>query len=75
MKTFDFSLYIVSYNLLIGILLMIASEKLGVYAGFFMGSYREKIGRIANLSVKTIGCCVAVVSAFVLVAGHFLRLL
>ena len=33
MQPVDFSLYIVVYNFIIGILIMIASEKLGVYAG------------------------------------------
>lgn len=75
MKTFDFSLYLVSYNLVIGILLMIASEKIGVYAGYFMGSRREKITRLARIAVLTFGSCVAILSAFILVAGHLFKLL
>ena len=75
MKTTDFSLYIVSYNLVIGVLLMISSEKFGVFAGYFMGSYKKKVNRLARISVFTFGSCVAAVSSFVLIAGHFLKLL
>jgi hypothetical protein len=75
MKTFDFGLYLVSYNLVIGILLMIASEKLGVFAGYFMGSQREKVNRLTRIGVLTFGSCVAVISAFILTAGYLLKLL
>jgi len=74
MKTTDFSLYIVSYNLVIGVLLMISSEKLGFYAGYFMRSRKDKINRLARISVFTFGCCVAVLSACIVIAGHLLRL-
>ncbi len=74
MKTFDFSLYIVSYNLVIGVLLMLASEKVGVYAGYFMGSYREKVNRLTKLGVFTFGCAVALLSLGILIFGHLLRL-
>ena len=75
MKTFDFGLYIVSYNLAIGVLLMIASEKIGVFAGRLTGAYGEKVNRLARIGVLTFGSCVAAVSGFVLIAGHFLKLL
>ena len=75
MKTFDFSLYIVSYNLVIGVLLMLASEKIGAYAGYLTGSRREKVNRFTRLAVLTFGSCVAAISAFVLIAGHFLKVL
>ncbi len=42
MKTLDFGIYILSYNFVIGLLLMIASEKLGVYAGYFTGSAKTE---------------------------------
>ena len=41
----DFSFYIISYNFIIGILLMLSSEKIGVFAGYFTGSYKEKISQ------------------------------
>ena len=74
MKTFDFSLYLVSYNLVIGILLMISSEKIGVYVGYFLGAYREKVNRLARISVFTFGSCVAVLSVSILIGGHLLKL-
>ncbi len=73
MKTFDFGLYIVSYNLIIGVLLMLASEKLGVYVGYFAGSYKEKINRLTHIGILTFGICVALLSGFVLLFGHILR--
>lgn len=74
MKEFDFSLYIVTYNFIIGILLMLASDKIGVLAGYFMRSYREKVGRLARVGSFTFGTCVAVLSASIYVAGHLLKL-
>jgi hypothetical protein len=74
MKTVDFSLYFVSYNLVIGVLLMISSGKFGAYAGYFMGSYKEKVNRLARISVFTFGSCVAVLSAGILIGGHLLKL-
>ena len=62
MKTFDFSLYIVSYNFVIGVLLMLASEKIGAYAGYFTGSFKEKISRLTRIGTLTFGTCVAVLS-------------
>lgn len=75
MKTFDFGLYIVSYNLVVSVLLMLASEKIGVYAGYFMGSFRGKISRVTRIAVFTFGCSVAALSAFILTAGYFLKIL
>ena len=74
MKTVDYSLMIVSYNLVIGVLLMLSSEKLGAYAGYFMGAYRERVNRLARIAVLTFGGGVALVSLTVLVLGHLLRL-
>ena len=75
MKTFDFGLYIVSYNLVVSVLLMVASEKIGMYAGYFMGAYREKVSRAARIGVFTFGGAFAVLSAFILIAGYFLKIL
>ena len=74
MKTFDFGLYVVSYNLVIGVLLMLASEKIGVYAGYFMGAYREKVNRLTKITVLTFGCSVALLSLGILIGGHLLKL-
>ena len=74
MKTVDFGLIIVAYNLIIGVLLVLSSEKIGVYAGYFAGSYKEKVNRLARIGVFTFGSCVAVLSAGILIAGHLLKL-
>lgn len=75
MKTFDFGLYIVSYNLVVSVLLMLSSEKIGVYAGYFMGSFREKVSRVTRIAVFTFGCAASVLFAFILIAGYFLKIL
>lgn len=75
MKTFDLSLYIVSYNMVIGVLLILASEKIGVYAGYFAGAYKEKVNRLMRIGVSTFGGCAALISGFVLFFGHILRVL
>jgi hypothetical protein len=38
----NFSLYLVVYNFIIGVLLMIASEKLGIYGRHLAGSHRVR---------------------------------
>lgn len=73
MKQFDFSIYIVTYNFVIAVLLMIASEKIGVYAGYFAGSYKEKISRLTRIGILTFGACVAAVSLAVYIFAHLLR--
>jgi hypothetical protein len=74
MKTVNLGLYIVSYNLVIGILLMLASEKISIYAGYFMGSYKAKVNRLTLISVFTFGSCVAAISAGILIAFYLLKL-
>ncbi len=74
MKTLDFGLYIVSYNFVIGLLLMVSSEKFGVYAGYFMGSFKEKISRLAQITVFTFGSCVAALSGGIFLAAYVLKL-
>ncbi len=74
MKTIDFSFYILTYNFIIGVLLMLASEKIGVYAGHFMGAYREKISRATRIGIFTFGACAAVLSPGVFLASRVLEL-
>lgn len=74
MKTIDFSIYILTYNFIIGVLLMLASEKMGAYAGYFTGSYREKISRVTRIGILTFGACAAIISVGVYVAGFVLKL-
>jgi hypothetical protein len=74
MKTIDFGFYIITYNFIIGVLLMISSEKLGAYAGYFMGSLKEKISRLARIGIFAFGACTAALTVFVYIAGYALKL-
>ena len=70
MRTLDLGLMIVVYNFVIGVLLMLASDKIA--------SFAERLGkrtqRYAKVSVFTFGSCVATVSGSVYLAFHVLRL-
>ncbi len=70
MKTIDFGAYIVLYNLVIGVLVMLASGKIASYAARFS----VKFGRYTKVSVFTFGSCVAAVSGSVYLAFHVLRI-
>lgn len=74
MKTVDFSLYIVVYNFIIGVLVMIASEKLGTYAGHLMRSRRLQVAHLARIGTFTFGACVATLTAGIYLAGYVLKL-
>lgn len=74
MKTIDFSFYILTYNFIIGVLLMLASEKIGAYAGHFMGSYKQGISRATRIGIFTFGICVAVLMFGVYIAAYVLKL-
>ena len=73
METVDFSLYIVVYNFVIGVLIMIASEKLGVYAGYLFGPYKQQAARLAHTGMLAFGCCVTVLSTGIYLFGHVLK--
>ncbi len=74
MQTFDFSSYIVLYNFVIGLLLMLSSEKIGTYAGYLIKFSREKAVRLTHLATFTFGMCVATLSAAIYVFFHVLRI-
>ena len=74
MQTVDFSTYIVLYNFVIGLLLMLSSEKIGAYAGGLIKYSREKAVRLTYLAVFTFGLCVAALSAIIYVFFHLLRI-
>ena len=74
MQPINFSLYIVVYNFVIAVLLMIASEKIGAYAGYFAGSYRERISRLTRIGFFTFGACVALLSSGLYIAFYVLKL-
>ena len=74
MKTVNFSLYIVVYNFIIGVLVMISSEKLGSYAGHLIRFRRVQASRMTQIGTFTFGACVATVSLGVYVAFYILKL-
>jgi hypothetical protein len=73
-KIVNFSLYVVVYNFIIGVLLMIASDKLGIYAGHLAGSHRVRAARWARLVTFTLGACVAILSMGIYLAFYVLKL-
>jgi hypothetical protein len=70
MKTIDFGAYIVVYNLVIGVLVMLASGKIASYAG----RLGQTFARYIKVSVFTFGSCVTAVSGSVYLAFHVLRI-
>lgn len=70
MKTIDFGAYIVMYNLVIGVLVMLASGKIASYAA----KLGQTFGRYTKVSVFTFGSCVTVVSGSAYLAFHVLRI-
>jgi hypothetical protein len=73
MRNMDVSGMIVMYNFVVGVLVMLSSEKVGSYAGAFNNAYRERIVRLTHVSVFTFGSCVAALSGFIYIAWHIFR--
>ena len=74
MKTYDYSTMIVLYNLVIGILIMLSSQKLGELAGNLIRSDPVKLMRLTRVSTFTFGATVATLSAFIYVVFHLLKI-
>ncbi|CAN5388819.1 hypothetical protein BH10ACI3_BH10ACI3_16210 [soil metagenome] len=72
MKVVDFSTYIVLYNLVIGVLMMLSSYKVAELAGSVNEAHAATITRLTHTSVFTFGACVALLSGFIYVAFHLL---
>ena len=73
-ETVNFSLYFVVYNFIIGVLVMVASEKLGVYAGHLGRSQSVQVARLTSRAMFTFGACVATLSAGIYLAFYVLKL-
>lgn len=65
---------IVSYNFLIGVLVMLSSEKLAAYAGYLVQPYKERVVRITYVSAFTFGAAFAAISGLIYILFHWLRL-
>ena len=74
MKTLDVGAMIVGYNFVIGILVMLSSQKLGAYAGYVNRTHRQQIARYTRISAFGFGACVAALSAFIYVTFHVLKI-
>ena len=74
MKTVDLGLIVVGYNFVIGVLLILSSEKLGALAGHASKLYREKIARVTFISTLTLGSGIAALSAAIYIAFYLLKI-
>jgi hypothetical protein len=74
MKTVDFSSMIVLYNFTIGILLMLSSEKIALFAGHISRSKGAAIARFTCISTFTFGACVSSLSGAIYLLFHILRI-
>ena len=74
MRTIDIGAYFVVYNLVIGVLVMLSSEKLGYYAGLLNKAHRERLARFTRLTAFTFGASVAALAATIYIAFFTLRI-
>ncbi|MCM3872104.1 MAG: hypothetical protein ND895_15585 [Pyrinomonadaceae bacterium] len=74
MKIVDLGMYFIVYNFIIGVLVMIASEKLGIYAGHLAGSRRVRAARLTRLTAFTFGAAVAILMTGIYLAGYVFKL-
>ena len=54
------------YNLLVGLLLFVASEKLGVMTAGVLRVKRQRVARLTYLSYATVGACLVALSFILL---------
>ncbi len=74
MTNFDPSGMIVMYNFVIGVLMMLSSEKLAGMAGHLSSNFGIRISRGTYLTLFTIGASWALLAATVYVVFHILRI-
>lgn len=74
MKTVDYSSMIVSYNFVVGVLLMLSSQRIATLAGNVNNGHRTQIVRFTQLSTFTLGATWAALSGFIYVVWHVLRI-
>ena len=73
----DYSSYFVIYNLVIGVLLMVSSQRLGEFAGLPFSRrppQAARVTRIAYVSILAFGSTVAATCFFIYVLFHLLRI-
>ena len=74
MNDFDPSSMIVPYNFVIGVLIMLSSERLAGIAAYFSRAHKHQIVKMTSLSTFTFGACVAVLSGAIYVGVHLMRI-
>ena len=74
MKTIDLGVYFMVYDFIIGVLMMLSSEKLGGYAGCLNKSHRKTIARLTQVSVFAFGACIAVFCVGVYIVFYTFRI-
>jgi len=74
MRTADLSTYIVLYNLVIGVLLALASDKIASFAMHSGPRMGPALQRYVRTGMLTFGASVATLSAAIYVLFHLLRL-
>ena len=65
---------IVGYNFVVGVLIMLSSQKVATLAGNVNKARRPQIVRLSQVSTFTFGACVAALSGFIYVAFHLLKI-
>jgi|GEM_PF-4925657 len=70
----DLSTYLVLYNLVVGVLLLLASDKIASVAMHIGPRVGPAIQRYARTPTSSLGATVAVLSAGIYVVFHVLRL-
>lgn len=53
---------LLTYNLLVGALLVVASEKLGVMTASVLRVKRQRVARLTHVSYATLGACLVALS-------------
>ena len=57
---------LLTYNLLVGILLFVASEKLGLMTASIVRVKRQSVARLTYVSCATVGACLVMLSLVLL---------
>lgn len=70
----DFSAMIVTYNLVVGILIMLASAQIAVFAEYASRTHRVRVKRYTQIGTFTVGAVWALLSGFIYVTWHIFRI-
>ena len=57
---------LLTYNLIVGVLLIVASEKLGVMTAGILRVKRQRVARLTYVSYATVGACLVALSLILL---------